>query len=432
MESIPEFLRRFTSVFTRPAFAHFQRLIEGFLVTPSPTAVTQLNRQKPPTEHFSTIYDFFNRSAWHTLTLANALLAWLLTEVQPGQRVILAIDDTKAFKPHGPCIEGVCWHAEHHRLVQAKVKAPDGQELKATGVVGQRGHCWVVMGLLHQLTPGHWCCFPLRAGLFVRQKHCKRGFQDKIEIGLKLVEELKPSSESLLVGDNFYGAPRLVNELSGHILSHLKHTAVAYTFSEALPTGKRGRPKRYGEKVPLVSFLDDSQKLKLHTLQVYGQEHTVEMASFTGLLKSHVRPVKIVLVKGLRKSHFLLFTTDLTLTEEQMLEYYAARFQIEITFRELKQDLGAFNYRLRSKVGIGRYLQVAFVAYALLKHLAIQGHVKPKRTAWYHPKGLASPARVQEAAAQYFQAQRIFRGVLENGLLANNISQDDFMRFVAS
>lgn len=102
MGSIPEFLRHFTSVFTRPAFAHFKRLIEGFLEVPGPTAVTQLNRHKPATEHFSTIYDFLNRSAWHSLTLANALLAGLLVEVQPGKRIILAIDDTKAFKPHGP------------------------------------------------------------------------------------------------------------------------------------------------------------------------------------------------------------------------------------------------------------------------------------------------------------------------------------------
>ena len=66
-------------------------------------------------------------------------------------------------------------------------------------------------------------------------KHCKHGFQDKIEIGLKRVEELNPSSDILMVGDNFYGAPRLVNELSGHILSHLKHTLSLTLFQRPFP-----------------------------------------------------------------------------------------------------------------------------------------------------------------------------------------------------
>ena len=98
-----------------------------------------------------------------------------------------------------------------------------------------------------------------------------------------------------------------------------------------------------------------------------------------------------------------------------MVEYYAARFQIEIAFRELKQDLGAFNYRLHGRASFGRYLQLAFVAYALLKYLAIRGDVKPKATAWYRPKGLASPARVQQVLSQRFQAQRIFEGYAKRG-----------------
>ena len=70
----------------------------------------------------------------------------------------------------------------------------------------------------------------------------------------------------------------------------------------------------------------------------------------------------IVLVKGLRKKHFLLFTTDLRLTDEQMLEYYAARFQIEITFRELKQDLGA----LITAYGLNLALDAIFRSHLLL------------------------------------------------------------------
>ena len=428
MESISEFMSHFKKVFTRPSFVYFERMVKGFLEVHQPKAVTELNQHKPPEEHFGSIYDFLKYYAWYSCDLANALLDWLQSQLQPESRVILAIDDTKNFKPHAKVIEGVCWHAEHHRVVQTKVKSKEGEELIARGVVGQRGHCWVVIGLLHQLSAGHWCCFPLRADVFVRQKYCPETFRDKLQIADHLLNDLSLPENTLLVGDNFYGAARLVNAFKGHVLSHLKSTAVGYLPPEPPSQAKRGRPKKYGEKIPLITTLDDPNLLKVSILAVYGQEQAVQMASCFALLKGHAKLTKILLIKGLRKSHFLLFTTDLSLTNEQMLEYYAARFQIEITFRELKQDLGAFRYRLKSKASFGRYLHIAFVAYALIKYLAIQGEVKPRVTDWYHPKGLASPARVQQAVAQYFQASRIFEGLMKSGLLFKNTSLHDFMR----
>ena len=93
MEIIPEFLNQFAGNFTRPAFKYFVRLMKGFLEVPGPKAITELNREKPPEEHFSSIYDFLNRYAWLSQELADTLLNWLLTKVQPGERTILVIDE---------------------------------------------------------------------------------------------------------------------------------------------------------------------------------------------------------------------------------------------------------------------------------------------------------------------------------------------------
>ena len=152
------------------------------------------------------------------------------------------------------------------------------------------------------------------------------------------------------------------------------------------------------------------------------------MAEFVGRLKGHQRDVKIVLIQGLRKNDFLLFTTRLSLSAEEMIEIYAARSQIENTFRELKQDVGAFNYRQHSQRAILKYVHMAFVAYALMKYLALQKEVVPQEKSWYKPKGLASPKQVQKAMNQRFQALRIFEGVLKNGLLRKNMQFQDFMR----
>ena len=144
------------------------------------------------------------------------------------------------------------------------------------------------------------------------------------------------------------------------------------------------------------------------------------------MLKGHKKPVQIILVQGLRKVNFLLFTNDLSLTPEQMVEYYSARYQIELTFRELKQELGAFNYRLRSETSILRYVHIAFVAFALLKYLSVSGKVSPVQTPWYKPKGRASPRQVQGWLRGQIEKARIFLGVEVLDNPQKNITNLDF------
>ncbi|PIQ25928.1 hypothetical protein COW36_03050 [bacterium (Candidatus Blackallbacteria) CG17_big_fil_post_rev_8_21_14_2_50_48_46] len=51
-------------------------------------------------------YDFLNRYSWFSQDLADILLNWLLTKVQPDQRTILVIDElyplwVHQVKPYG-------------------------------------------------------------------------------------------------------------------------------------------------------------------------------------------------------------------------------------------------------------------------------------------------------------------------------------------
>lgn len=432
MRIITDFLFFFSTCFySRPSFRHFKRLILGFVEHSGAKAVTELNRSNDWNRHFSTIYDFLKKSKWSHEQLAQSLLVWFLCRLNKQARPILCIDDTKAFKPHAKKLPGLCWHADHHNLVKTKVKTDEGEELTATGVVGQNGHCWVVLGALHRMMPGKWCCFPLKASIFVREKHAGEAFKSKLQLGLDLLESLYFPQLPLLIGDNFYGAAKFVNAVQADVLSLLKSTAVAFKPAPLVSSQGRGRPRKYGRKVKLAEELDQEEKLQTHTVNVYGKTERVEVACFEGLLRGHKRPVRIILVKGLRKEKFLLFTNDLSLSPIEMIEYYSARFQIEIAFRELKQEVGTFNYRLRTLTGILRYVHLSFVAYALLKYLAIQETVLPQKTPWYTPSGLASPRRVQQVVGQKIRAFRIFQGLAEGGYLRKNIVDHDIIRFQA-
>jgi len=432
MKSITDFLNFFSPIFaSQPSFCNFKRLIMGFSGLSGGRAVTEINDSQHWHKHFSTIYDFLKKAKWSYEALSQSLLLWFLFYLNTSKRPVFSVDDTKAFKPHSSKLPGLCWHADHHKLVKTKVKTEAGEELTATGVVGHRGHCWVVLAALHNIRPGKWCAFPFKASLFVRQKHAGENFKTKLQLALEMLNSLYIPQKPLLVGDNFYGAATFVNQVKADVLSLLKSTAVAYEAAPVLSQRRRGRPQKYGRRVKLIEELDQPERLRLHKVAVYGQTEFVELASFEGLLRGHQRPVKIVLVKGLRKSNFLLFTNDLDLSLVEMVEHYAARFQIEIAFRELKQELGAFNYRLRSLTAILRYVHLSFVAYALLKFLAIQGQIQPQETAWYHPKGLASPRRVQQVISQKLQAFRIFQGLAEAGYLRKNTLPKELSQFAA-
>lgn len=432
MRIITDFLFFFSTVFaSRPSFNHFKRFILGFLEHSGPKSVTEINQSQDWQRHFSTIYDFLKKSKWSHEQLAQTLLIWFLCRLNKLSRPIVCIDDTKAFKPHAKKMPGLCWHADHHNLVKTKVKTESGDEMTASGVYGQNGHCWVVLAALHRLKTGKWCSFPIKGNIFVREKHAGETFKTKHQLALNILESLYFPILPLIVGDNFYGAAKFVNAVKGHVLSLLKSTAVAFEPAPPNPEPGRGRPRKYGRKVKLIEELDRPEKLKPLEVFAYGEKVKVEVGIFEGLLRGHARPVKIILVKGMRKKDFLLFTNDLSLRPVDMIQYYAARFQIEIAFRELKQEMGTFNYRLRTTNGIMRYVHLSFVAYALVKYLAICEEIQPQKMPWYEPVGLASPRRVQQVIGQKLSAFRIFKGLAEKGYLRKNISDPEFIQFQA-
>ncbi len=45
-------------------------------------------------------------------------------------------------------------------------------------------------------------------------------------------------------------------------------------------------------------------------------------------------------LKTKQQSHILLFSSDLTLDADKMIDYYALRFQLEFNFRDAKQYCG--------------------------------------------------------------------------------------------
>ena len=79
------------------------------------------------------------------------------------------------------------------------------------------------------------------------------------------------------------------------------------------------------------------------------------------MVKTLKCPIKVVWVY--RKTKWVaLFSTDLSLSVEQIIEYYGARWKIEAAFKELKQDIGSAETQTRNLQAVKNHLQFCMMA----------------------------------------------------------------------
>jgi hypothetical protein len=131
------------------------------------------------------------------------------------------------------------------------------------------------------------------------------------------------------------------------IVTRAKMSTLAYNLP---PEHKgRGRPRKKGEAVKLKQLFDFEKKnFTQAKIWLYGKEETVEylckdLLWGAGLLWL----TRFVLVKC-GDAKLILVCTDVSFTPLQILRLYGYRFKIEVTFRTLKQLLGAFGYHFWS------------------------------------------------------------------------------------
>jgi IS4 transposase len=111
---------------------------------------------------------------------------------------------------------------------------------------------------------------------------------------------------------------------------------------------------------------------------LYGKIRQVHAYDQVLVLKNLRCQVRVVWV--FRKSRWVaLFTTDLTLSVEQMSEYYGARWKIEAGFREIKQAIGSAKSQVRTAHSVINHLHFCMMATTLTWIYADRIQADPKR-----------------------------------------------------
>jgi hypothetical protein len=183
---------------------------------------------------------------------------------------------------------------------------------------------------------------------------------------LLVVRRWHPRRE--IVADRAYASLKLLEscrKLSDPItfVTRLRLDAALYEPGPPRRPGQIGRPRLKGERLPNLSAVAEAPKTVWKPTKIanwYGSgDRTVEIASKTAVwysTGSPAVPIRWVLIRdpeGGFKSQALL-CTDLEADPKKILSWFVMRWQLEVTFQEMRRHLGFETQRQWSEMAIRR------------------------------------------------------------------------------
>ena len=185
------------------------------------------------------------------------------------------------------------------------------------------GHEFGALGVLCA-TATQWVFFPIWVKLIVPET-----LRDKGDAVLKRICSKIP--RGLILFDRAFTRRKVFEmllELGHNILCRAKSNAVFYRLPKVVKRPKRGRPRKYGDRLNIRRFRYKEMSV---------MEQTYQVASAVVRTKMCPVVVRLVVIRSRpKRSHpyryFCVFPTDMTLEMPKIVEDYRHRWQIETAF----------------------------------------------------------------------------------------------------
>jgi len=134
-------------------------------------------------------------------------------------------------------------------------------------------------------------------------------------------------------------AAQMTRQVGLHLISKLRNNSALHFQWDGVYSGKGRRPL-YGQRVDYQPLPD--AHLKSNEIKKNIQTRIYQL---TALHKTFADPLNVVIIHKKnnqtgKTARILLFSTDLELEWDKLIDYYRLRFQIEFNFRDAKQHWG--------------------------------------------------------------------------------------------
>ena len=395
-DAIVALLVPFATLFTRPTWRKAQLLLVGAILTPGQRTVAAALRVMGRSDQrdYARYHEVLNRAVWSSRQAARILLVLLLQHLDGGD---------------GPLIFGIDETLERRRGAKIKARAiyRDPVRSSRSQVVKASGLRWIsLMWLGHVPWAGrHWALPVLTVLAPSTRYYQQQGRQHKklTDWARQMVMQLRrwlPHRPLVLVGDNSYAVLDLLHCCQSlrepvTLIARLRLDAALYAPAPPRQPGQNGRPPLKGpRRPPLKVFLEQTDVTWASAAVAWydGITRAVELTSQTAVWYRSGKPpvlIRWVLIRDPQGSFATqaLLCTDPAADPTQILEWFVLRWQLEVTFHEVRTHLGVETQRQWSDLAIARttpallglFSWTTLAAHALQKRRPMT----PRKAAWY-------------------------------------------------
>ena len=387
----------FEHLFDRRTWRKAELLVVGAILSPGKRTVSSALSILGIGQHgdFAIFHQVLNRARWQPLQLSRVLLLLAVGRLRAStEPLVFGIDETVERR----------WG----RKIAAKGRYRDPVRSTDDQVVMTPGLQWVSLMLLTRIgwAGRHWA-LPFLTALvpsnrydWLRGRRHKR-FTDYAQQMLDCLRRWLPDRDLVVVCDGGYAKRELLLHCQSMskpivVITKLRKDASLYQPAPPRRPGQIGRPRVVGARLPSpTAVLDDpaTQWIPCRATTSDGADLMVELTSGVALWyrggypSVHLRWVVIRHLEEPLGPHALL-CTDIEADPLQIVQWYLLRWQVEVTFEELRAHLGMETQRQWSERAIARTTPALFGLFSVVTLAADvlieqQGGILPRTTAWY-------------------------------------------------
>ena len=395
-EAIISILAPFAILFQSRTWTKAQVLLVGAVLSPGKRTVTSALRVMGlnDDESFARYHHVLSRAVWSPLQLGRVLLWLLIRHLDRGD---------------GPLVFGIDETLERRRGTQIKAKGIYRDAVRSSGshFVKASGLRWIS---LMWLTHIPWACrtwaLPVLTALAPSERYYRkmgRAPKKLTDRARQIILQLRrwlPTRPLVLVADSSYAALDLLHFCQSltqpvTLITRLRLDAALYEPAPSRQPGQNGRSRVKGERLPTVKehLVRPDEDWTRSTVAWYdGTTRTVAFISQTAVWYHSGKPpvpIRWVLIRDPLEQFDpqALLCTDLAVAPVKIMEWFVLRWQLEVTFQEVRSHLGVETQRQWSDRAIARTTPVLF---GLFSWISLAAHMlqkerpaTPRSAAWY-------------------------------------------------
>lgn len=415
----PEFsklISSFASTFaTKKVFEHAGQLLLGSILTQGKRTVCAVLRtlglQDEP--NWSKYHRVLSRAKWSAYKSSYWLVQLLIRHfIAPSNTLVFGMDETLERR----------WGSK----IKARGIYRDAVRSSKSHFVKCSGLRWICLMLL---TPISWANRIWALPFLTILAPSERYHQNKRKKHKKLTDWARqmvlqlyrwlPDFQKIITADNSYTVIELLAATRAFVtwITSLRMDAALYDPAPPRPKRKVGRGRIKGDRQPsLTQRLNDpdTKWQRVCFSEWYGEQNKI-MAITSGTAHWYhpgkpVVPLRWVIVRDPegKLEPRAIQSTDPELDLVQIVQHFVKRWQVEVTFEEVRAHLGVETQRQWSDMSIARTTPVLMALFSIITLWADQLHSMQKltifQTAWYqktHPTFSDAIASVRYRIWQY-------------------------------